>query len=123
MPRVVHFEISANDPEKLAAFYRDVFDWKITRWEGPQDYWLISTGDPGEPGIDGGFFRPTETFTATVNTIDVPDLDVYLKRIKQHGGQVVVDKHIIPGVGYLAYCKDIEGTLFGVHQEDRTAGL
>jgi predicted enzyme related to lactoylglutathione lyase len=35
----------------------------------------------------------------------------------------VVEKHVIPGLGYLAYCKDIEGTLFGVHQEDRTVGM
>lgn len=33
MPRVQHFEISANDPEKLAAFYEKVFGWKITKWE------------------------------------------------------------------------------------------
>jgi predicted enzyme related to lactoylglutathione lyase len=38
MPRVVHFEIAANDPDKAAAFYQEVFGWKITKWEGPQEY-------------------------------------------------------------------------------------
>ncbi|MDP2660146.1 MAG: VOC family protein [Dehalococcoidia bacterium] len=26
---IVHFEIPANDPEKLAAFYRGLFGWKM----------------------------------------------------------------------------------------------
>ena len=34
MPRVVHFEIAADDPDKAAAFYQEVFGWKIVKWEG-----------------------------------------------------------------------------------------
>ncbi len=123
MPRVIHFEITANEPEKVVAFYQNVFGWKITRWQGPQDYWLVSTGDPAEPGIDGGIFRPGELFSATVNTVDVPNLDEFMEKVKQNGGQVVVGKQTIPGVGYQAYCKDVEGTIFGLHQEDPKAGL
>ena len=121
MPRVQHFEISANDPEKLAAFYKNVFGWKVTKWEGPVDYWLIDTGDDEEPGINGGFSRPDELFSGTVNTVGVDDIDAYLEKVKQHSGEVVVEKHVIPGIGYNAYCKDIEGTVFGVHQEDPEA--
>ncbi len=40
MPRVVHFEINADDPERAAKFYQNVFGWKIKKWEGPIDYWL-----------------------------------------------------------------------------------
>ncbi len=29
MPRVVHFEIPADDPERAIEFYRQVFGWKI----------------------------------------------------------------------------------------------
>lgn len=29
MPRVVHFEIPADNPEKVAKFYTDVFGWKV----------------------------------------------------------------------------------------------
>jgi predicted enzyme related to lactoylglutathione lyase len=56
-----------------------------------------------------------------VNTVDVPDMDDYIERIKQNGGEIVVEKHAIPGVGYNAYAKDVSGTLFGVHQEDPQA--
>lgn len=58
MPRVQHFEISANDPEKVASFYEKVFGWKVTKWEGPVEYWLVETGETEEPGIDGGTSRP-----------------------------------------------------------------
>jgi predicted enzyme related to lactoylglutathione lyase len=122
MSRVVHFEIAANDPAKVTAFYQNVFGWKIASWGGPQDYWVVTTGDPASPGIDGGIFRPNEWFNGTVNTIQVQDLDAAVEKVKQNGGQVVVEKNLIPGVGYQVYCKDVEGTLFGIHQEDRNAG-
>ena len=121
MPRVQHFEISANDPEKVAAFYESVFGWKVTKWEGPVEYWLVETGDEEEQGINGGIIRPDETITGTVNTIGVPNIDAYLEKVTQHGGKIVVDKHAIPGIGYNAYCQDVEGTVFGVHQEDAEA--
>jgi predicted enzyme related to lactoylglutathione lyase len=56
LPRVVHFEINANDPEKLTEFYEQVFNWKFEKWKGPMEYWLIMTGE-NEPGIDGGLSR------------------------------------------------------------------
>jgi predicted enzyme related to lactoylglutathione lyase len=116
MPRVVHFEISANEPEKVISFYRNVFDWQIDAWQGPQPYWLVNTGSPDQPGINGGIFKPKELFTGTVNTIEVDDLDQYLDKVKTNNGQVVVEKFTIPGVGDLAYCKDVEGTIFGLMQ-------
>jgi predicted enzyme related to lactoylglutathione lyase len=123
MPRVVHFEISANDPERLSTFYQSVFGWQITKWSGPQDYWLVKTGDPTDPGIDGAIQRTGSAACATVNTIEVPDLDAYVARVVEAGGSLTWEKHAIPGVGYLAYARDPEGTLFGLHQPDAGAGL
>ena len=121
MPRVVHFEISAKDPEKLVDFYQIVFDWKVAKWEGPQEYWLVETGEAEEPGISGGIMRSDEVFSGTVNSVDVPDIDAYIEKINQNGGEIVVEKHAIPGVGFNAYGKDVGGTLFGIHQEDSEA--
>lgn len=122
MPRIVHFEIPAKEPEKVAAFYREVFDWNIARWDGPVEYWLVGTGEEGTPGIDGGLFTPDPGMHTTINTIDVPDLDDYLKRVTANGGQVVADKMPVPGVGWMAYCKDVEGTIFGMMQMDESVG-
>ena len=120
MPRVVHFEISADDPDQAARFYTDVFSWKINKWDGPQEYWLITTGE-GEPGIDGGLMRRQGPSNGTVNTVDVPDLDVYVKRVESKGGKVVAPRMTVPGVGYLAYCQDPAGNTFGILQSDPAA--
>lgn len=122
MQRVVHFEISAKDPEKAVEFYKSVFNWQIEKWDGPQEYWLVRTGDPETPGIDGGIFRPQEGFPATVNTIEVDDVEAFAQKVKSNGGEVVVEKMTIPGVGYQMYCKDVEGTIFGLNQNDTSAG-
>ena len=43
MLRVIHFEIPVDDPERAVNFYKKVFEWKIDKWEGPEDYWLVNT--------------------------------------------------------------------------------
>ncbi len=121
MPRVIHFELEANEPERAVQFYSDVFGWKIQKWDGPMDYWLILTGE-GEPGIDGGLTRKNwEKPMNTVNTIGVPSVDTFMDKVKQHGGTVVVPKMTIPGVGYLCYCQDTEGNTFGIMESDHNA--
>jgi predicted enzyme related to lactoylglutathione lyase len=113
MPRVVHFDISAENPERVARFYSDVFGWTINKWDGPQEYWLISTGE-GHPGIDGGLSRGQNGSSGTVNTIDVSSVDDFVRRIEENGGKVVAPKMAIPGVGYFAQCQDPSGTMFGI---------
>jgi predicted enzyme related to lactoylglutathione lyase len=122
MPRVIHFEFFADEPERAAKFYNDVFGWKSNKW-GEQDYWLISTGEEGTPGINGGMGRRDENRMQTTNTVDVPSVDEYVEKIIASGGKVVAPKMPIPGVGYLAYCMDTESNLFGIMQSDPGAKL
>lgn len=121
MPRVVHFEIDAQKPEQLVKFYEKVFGWKIVKWEGPMDYWLITTGKEDEPGIDGGLSRRTEHAPNTVNTIEVTNIDEYIKKIEHNGGTITSPKHPVPGVGWMAYFKDPEGNMFGIMELDESA--
>jgi predicted enzyme related to lactoylglutathione lyase len=118
MPRVIHFEIPAQDPQRVARFYQDVFGWTIEKWQGPVEYWLVMTGPDGTPGINGGLYKPRAPFSGTVNTLDVDDLDASLAKVKAHGGTVVMDKMAVPSMGWLAYCADVEGTIFGLMQAD-----
>lgn len=126
MPRVVHFEIHADDPERAIKFYRSCFGWEFNKWEGPFDYWLITTGPKEEMGIDGGLLKRTkpivgEGVIAYVCTITVEDLDASTETIKKHGGTITMAKNVIPGVGWLAYFKDTEGNICGVMQPDMSA--
>ena len=121
MPRVVHFELIAEDVEKIIEFYSRVFDWKFVKWGGPTEYWLIETGKEDEPGINGGLGRRDDPEEETANTINVLDIDVAIKEIKDNGGTIVGDKMPIPGVGWLALIKDPEGHKWGMMQTDASA--
>jgi len=119
MPRVVHFEIPADDPGRAVKFYEKVFGWKIGKY-GPIDYWLATTGLDNEPGINGAIMTK-EPHKTTVNTIGVPSVDEYAKKIADAGGKVLTPKTAIPGVGYFSYCVDTEGNNFGIMENDPNA--
>lgn len=126
MPRVIHFEIHADDPQRAIQFYSSVFAWEFTKWEGPQDYWHIKTGPDDEPGINGGMIRrrgavEDQAVIAYVCTIDVPSVDDYVRRILAAGGTVAVSKMSIQGVGWLAFATDTEGNIFGMMEADTEA--
>ena len=126
MPRVVHFEIHAGDPERAVSFYEKVFGWSFQKWEGPMEYWLIVTGADDKPGINGGLIRRRgeldgQAVIAYVCTVDVEDVDKSTATALQHGGSIAVPKMPISGMGWLVYCKDTEGNIFGMMQGDPNA--
>jgi predicted enzyme related to lactoylglutathione lyase len=120
MPRVIHFEIPADDPERAVKFYQEVFAWKIEKWAGPVGYWLVTTGDK-EPGINGAITGKSDYVTGTTNTVDVVSYEEAVKRIVEAGGKVLTPKMAVQGVGYMSYCKDTEGNVFGIMQNDPNA--
>jgi predicted enzyme related to lactoylglutathione lyase len=126
MARVVHFEVHADDPERAIGFYSSVFGWTFTKYGGRVDYWLITTGPDGEPRINGGMVRRMGTIDgqaviAYVCTLAVDDLDASLAAALAAGATVAHPKMPIPNVGWLAYCKDTEGNIFGMIQNDPSA--
>jgi predicted enzyme related to lactoylglutathione lyase len=127
MPRPVHFEIHAENTDRAIRFYTALFGWTFKQWEG-QPYWLITTGEKGTPGIDGGLLPrrgagPADmaAVNAFVCTVDVADVDQYAKRVTDLGGTIAFPKMPIPTVGWLAYGKDPEGNLFGMIKFDANA--
>jgi uncharacterized protein len=126
MPRVVHFEIHAEQPERAIRFYTALFAWEFKKWDGPMPYWLITTGPPDKPGINGGLMARMgpidgQAVIAYVCTVDVANLDHTLQAVTANGGSLVLPRMAIPGVGWLAYAKDTEGNIFGIMQPDLTA--
>ena len=123
MPRPMHFDINADDPQRALQFYQSVFGWSNQKWDGPEDYWMLNTGEDGEPGINGGVMKRPAPGLTTVNTIDVESVDDYVAKVKSSGGSVTQEKMAIPGIGYLAYCQDTEGNPFGLMQMDESAAI
>jgi len=122
MPRVVHFEIPSDDPERAVRFYSELFGWEFQKWEGPMDYWLVTTGNKDEPGINGGLMARQDASQGVTYVVDVPSVDEYLARAEAAGGSVVVPKMPVPGVGWVAYVADPDGNVTGMMQEDPSAG-
>lgn len=121
MPRVVHFEISADDPQRAINFYQAVCGWEIQKWDGPMDYWLVTTGPTGEPGINGAIMQRNDPTATMYNVIDVPSIDEFVQKVEAHGGEIVLPKMTVPGIGYAAYVKDTEGNIFGAMEDDPSA--
>jgi predicted enzyme related to lactoylglutathione lyase len=91
------------------------------------EYWMVTTGAEDQPGINGGLMPRRgeidgQAVIAYVCTVDVASVDDSTKTVESNGGQVVVPKMPIPGVGWLVYCKDTEGNIFGMMQSDENPG-
>lgn len=62
-------------------------------------------------------------FTGTINTVEVEDIDAFIPKVLAQGGEIIMEKHAIPSVGYQAYFKDNTGIIVGLHQADPNAGM
>jgi uncharacterized protein len=113
MSKVIHFEIPAEDPERAIKFYKDVFGWKIEKWEGPFDYWLVTTGEEDEPGINGAIMTK-DMGNMVRNTIGVESFDEFAKKIEQEGGKMLTEKMNIPNIGDMAAFQDTEGNISAI---------
>ena len=113
MPKVIWFEIPVDDPERAIKFYEDVFGWKIEKWDGPFDYWLITTGPDDEPGINGAIMSK-EMGEMVRDTIGVDSYDDFAKKIVKEGGTKLTEKMEIPKRGIMGSFKDTEGNIFAI---------
>ena len=120
MPRVSWFHIPTDDPARAQKFYKKVFDWKFEKWDGPMDYWMATTGKE-EPGIDGGLSKRMPGQMGMTNTITVPSVDKFSKKIIENGGQMIVPKMAILKIGWFAQCMDTENNIFGIIEMDEKA--
>jgi len=123
---IIHFEIPADDVEKLKKFYTKLFGWKIEKSPGPIDYWLIETvpvDDKMTPlrlGVNGGMYKKERKEMKPVNYFSVESIDEYVKKIEALGGKLVQPKQEVPGVGWIAVALDPEGNQFAMLQPMQT---
>ena len=114
MPKFVHIDIAADDPDRAAAFYREAFGWVVTKLPGPVPYQLVAT-DPDDPAALGaGIGKREQAGQHTVPTIEVDSADDYTKKIEAAGGTITQPKQFMPGVGNLVGFRDTEGNDFAI---------
>jgi len=126
MNPVVHFEIPAENKNRMVKFYSTVFGWQ-TQQLGPEmgEYVVVSTtesGDDGRPkmtgAINGGFYQKTDDLNTqhTSLVIAVDDVNESIKKIKNGGGTVLGEPMDIPGVGKYISFIDTEGNRLSILQ-------
>ena len=129
---IVHFEIPADDPERAAKFYRELFGWTVNKFEGSaaggMEYWMVQTvptgpdGRPERPGVNGGLMRRMYPGQPPVNYISVESVDDFARRAERLGAKVLMEKTPVPGMGWFAQLNDPEGNLIAVWENDPNAG-
>jgi len=117
---LIHFEIPAEDVEKLKQFYEQVFGWKIFQYPGPIDYWIIQTVPTDEkgmlkrPGVNGGMYKKPKPEIKPINYFAVESITDFLAKIEKRGGKTISPKQEVPDVGWVAAATDPEGNQFAL---------
>jgi uncharacterized protein len=119
MNPVVHFEMPAEDRNRMAGFYSEVFGWQ-TQMLGEEmgNYVTVSTTETGENGrpktpgaINGGFYPKRDDMPAQYPSIviAVDDITDAMKKVTKANGKVLGEPNDIPGVGKYVSFFDTEG--------------
>lgn len=130
MNPVVHFEMPAENKDRMVDFYTNVFGWNAQKL-GPEmgNYVIVKTteteenGFPKKPGIiNGGFFEKSADNQYPSVVIAVDDIHEAMKSVEAAGGKVLGGSYKagepddIPGVGLYSAIIDTEGNRVGMLQ-------
>ena len=108
---VTHWQLVAKDPEKAAAFYGTLFDWKIDS-DNALGYRMVATGDGG---LDGGIWpSPPEGHSLVQLYVQVDDVTATATQAVELGAHLVVPPQTLPGGDQMAILVDPQGIAFGV---------
>ncbi|MEA3203077.1 MAG: uncharacterized protein QOI63_747 [Thermoplasmata archaeon] len=98
-----HTEFASTEPSATQRFLEKVFHWSFETRRMPQgDYLAFQTPGGGRGGI-----RPTQAGDApsTTNYVIVDDLDATIQKVQKAGGQVVLPRVDVPGMGSFFWFK------------------
>ena len=119
--KIVNFHLPADDVERAAAFYRDVFGWEFGQQGDPAVPYLVSDGEgDASAGIPAAIVARQGYVKAPVPTVEVEHIDRAMIDIAMKGGQQgrVAD---ISGIGRFGYALDSEGNTIALVQRETTA--
>ena len=112
---VSFFELGVADAGRGRAFYGALFGWSFE--PGPGDGFVISGSVPG--GMHGG-----DPGASPILFFAVDDIDAALEQVRELGGTVEAidvgdDEETAAQFGRFKFCRDDQGSPFGLHQAPR----
>lgn len=119
MPKVIHFQIFADDIERAKKFYTSVFDWKMEKISlNNVDHYFIFSKDYEQESF-GHITKREQKINCIVDYIGVSSIEESFKKIDENNGTVMIPKTAINGYGWYALCRDSEGNIFGLWEEKK----
>jgi uncharacterized protein len=118
MNPVVHFEMPAENRQRMADFYSKTFGWQTQMLGQDMGNYVVATTTesdekgPKKPGaINGGFFTKTPDMPAQYPSVvvAVDDIKESMKKVAQAGGKILGEPMNIPGIGQYVSFFDTEG--------------
>jgi predicted enzyme related to lactoylglutathione lyase len=117
---IVHIQIPVSTLEEGSTFYSELFGWK-TQIMPEYNYGGWETGN----GVGGGF-APLDGQNTTPGDVLVhvgtDDIERDLAKVVALGGQTVVPKTEIPGIGWYGIFTDPIGNRIGLYTDASQAG-
>jgi predicted enzyme related to lactoylglutathione lyase len=116
---VCWFEQGCHDRNKCITFYENVFGWKAsTNKMGETVYTTYMLND----NMVGGLYELTPEMEGVPSHwlpyFGISDVDNALEKTSKLGGNILMQKLYVEGVGYFAVAQDPQGGVFGLLQID-----
>lgn len=111
-----HVEIPADDLDRAKRFYGELFGWTFQETPGYEGYPTFRSG-PGEVG--GALGKRGEMARQTmVQYVSVDSIDDATAKVGDLGGEVIVPRTEVPGMGWYGVVRDSEGGEIGLWEEN-----
>lgn len=112
MPRCIHFEIPAENPECTVPFYQQTFG-RDTKKIGRCQVLAAQDRIGIRNGIDGAIMERSGA-NCVRNTISVPSVTELADKVREGGGSILTERMPTGGIGYWAVCMVTGGNTFGI---------
>jgi predicted enzyme related to lactoylglutathione lyase len=118
---VVHYEIIGRDPERLRAYFGELFGWHFDTSSPvaeavsePDNYGFVSHEPADGTGIPGGVGGGARYEAHVIFYVGVPDVEAALAAAERLGGKRQMGPERSPAGLVVGHFTDPEGNLIGV---------
>ena len=110
---IVYIEFPAPDPQAAGAFYTEIFGWQVHTDPEVEYHMFQAEGGPGGafPRVGKALIEETLEYKAgeVLTYIASDDIDADLAKVEARGGQIVLPKTEISGIGWFGVFRDPAG--------------
>lgn len=116
---IVHFELSAHDPQAAGEWYNELFGWPMSHFP---EYNYV--GFTTQEKFGGGFADVKNGMPAgtTVIYVETDDITATVEQVEAAGAGILMRGDPIPGVGIIGMFRDPSGNTVGLLQPEMAAG-